>query len=172
MQKSTRFFVYFFNRLEAYLTALQAATGFEITGPSLAIKGPSGETLAVFNGQDTGLADTSWFVTGYNNGSEAVVSVLPGTEITATFDEDGQVTGSAGCNNYFAPYETDGDMIEIGPMGATKSKCQEPEGVMEQESRYLAALETADIYSMSGNRMELRTTEGSLAASFQRARGQ
>ena len=67
-----------------------------------------------------------------------------GTQITANFGEDGQLTGSAGCNDYFGPYETDGQKISMGPFGTGRTACSEPEGIMEQESQYLAALETAD----------------------------
>jgi hypothetical protein len=48
--------------------------------------------------------------------------------------------------------------------------CGEPEGVMDQEAQYLAALPTAARYSVSGPRLELRTADGALAASFQAAR--
>jgi hypothetical protein len=41
-------------------------------------------------------------VTGYNNGKQAVVSVVIGSELTADFKADGNLGGSAGCNSYFA----------------------------------------------------------------------
>ncbi len=37
---------------------------------------------------------------------------------------------------------------------------------MEQESQYLAALGTAATYRIEGERLELRTAEGALAADF------
>src|SRR3712207_8881650 len=40
----------------------------------------------------------------YNNGRGGVVSVLPEPPLTATFGEDGVVTGNAGCNLYRATY--------------------------------------------------------------------
>ena len=46
--------------------------------------------------------------------------------------------------------------------------CLEPEGVMEQEGQYLAALGTADSYKIQGLNMEMRTSDGALVASFQR----
>ncbi len=47
--------------------------------------------------------------------------------------------------------------------------CGEPEGVMEQEMQYLAALQTAATYSIEGDIMQLRTAEDALAAQFVRA---
>jgi hypothetical protein len=46
--------------------------------------------------------------------------------------------------------------------------CSEPDGIMEQEARYLAALGTAETYKIQGLNMEMRTSEGSLVASFRR----
>ena len=40
---------------------------------------------------------------------------------------------------------------------------------MEQETQYLQALETAATYKIDGNKMEMRTAEGSMAANFQKA---
>jgi heat shock protein HslJ len=117
----------------------------------------------------TDLAGTSWVVTGYNNGTQAVVSPIIGTELTATFGEDGNLTGSAGCNDYSASYQVDGNNISIGPVIATLKECGTPAGIMEQELQYLAALETAATYKIQGNFLEMRTAEGSLAVTFQTA---
>jgi heat shock protein HslJ len=50
--------------------------------------------------------------------------------------------------------------------------CLEPEGVMDQEQEYLAALEIADTYKIEGLTMEMRTADGALVASFQREMSQ
>jgi len=47
------------------------------------------------------------------------------------------------------------------PVGGSQAGCQEPEGIMEQEQQYLAALETAATYNITGLTMEMRTSEGS-----------
>lgn len=104
----------------------------------------------------------------YNNVWDGVVSVIIGTQITAEFGETGELLGSAGCNNYFGPYETDGENIAMGPFGTTREPYQEPEGIMVQETEYLAALETAATYKIDGLSMNMRTTEGSTTANFRR----
>ena len=99
------------------------------------------------------------------------MSVIIGTQITAVFGEDGVLTGNAGCNDYSAPYEADDQgNISIGPAITTFKECSEPEGVMEQEQQYLAALGTAATYRMEGDTMEMRTAEGARVASFKRTR--
>jgi heat shock protein HslJ len=110
---------------------------------------------------------TTWQALFYNNGKEAAVSVILGTEITAIFGENGTLAGSAGCNNYNAAYEIEDSSISIGPAASTRKFCADPEGTMDQESQYLAALETAATYRLDGDTLELRTADGALVASYQ-----
>jgi hypothetical protein len=49
----------------------------------LTLKDQAGAAVARFVAEPQGLAGTSWDVTGYNNGRQAVVSLLAGTAITA-----------------------------------------------------------------------------------------
>ena len=48
----------------------------------------------------------------------------------------------------------------------TLRACSEPEGIMEQEQQYLAALQTAATYRIEGERLEMRTAGGSKVADF------
>jgi heat shock protein HslJ len=155
----------------AYLGALPTAATYEIQGDELVLWDDGGDAVLTYAVEKQGLAGTSWQVISYNNGKGGVVSVILDTEITANFGEDGQVTGSGGCNNYFGPYETQGDNISMGPFGATRMMCSEPEGLMDQESQYLAALESAATYKIEGGKLSMRTAEGSMAVNFQRAVG-
>jgi heat shock protein HslJ len=109
------------------------------------------------------LAGTSWNVANYNNGRDAVVSALEGTTLTLVFSTDGQVSGSAGCNNYFTSYQVTGSNITISPAGSGQLLCVEPEGVMEQEAAFLAALQSASTFSLNGGRLEMRTAGNQLA---------
>jgi heat shock protein HslJ len=153
----------------AYLAALASTAGYVMTADQLTLRDASGSSLLVFKAQSTDLQGTSWIVTGYNNGKEAVVSVLAGTEMTAAFGADGMLSGNAGCNSYNASFTTDGESITISPAASTRMFCGEPDGVMDQEAQFLAALATAGRYSMSGPRLEQRTADGALAASFDAA---
>ena len=44
--------------------------------------------------------------------------------------------------------------------------CGDPDGVMDQEQQYLAALGMAEVYRIEADRMEMRTAEGSIVANF------
>jgi heat shock protein HslJ len=108
-----------------------------------------------------------WSVTGYNNGRGGVTTLVAGTDITVSFAGDGMVSGSAGCNNFNGSYSVDGARVEIGPLAATRKMCAE-EGVMEQESQFLAAMQNARTWEIRGDRLEMRNDEGALQVNLTR----
>lgn len=147
----------------AYAAVLQEAATYSIAGQQLTLSEASGSPLAIFTQQSRDLSGTSWTVTGYNNGKQAVVSVLSGSTLTADFAADGTLSGSAGCNTYTTTYEASGESLTIGPAASTRKACAEPAGVMEQEAQFLQALETVATYRIDGDKLELRTAAGALA---------
>ncbi len=115
---------------------------------------------------DEDVEGRSWVVRSLG-GSGSSVAPIDGTVISATF-EDGTVSGIAGCNNYFAGYELDGDSITVGPAGSTLMFCGEPEGVMEQEQAYLALLQSADSVDVDGDTLTL-SSGGSVVLTYAEA---
>jgi len=109
----------------------------------------------------------SWVVTGLHQG-DAFASPLAGTQITATFDESGALSGSAGCNIYNAPYSADAGEIEISEPATTEMFCGEPDGIMAQEAAYLAALPTTVRYRLDRDSLKLSSVERTIV-SYQRA---
>jgi heat shock protein HslJ len=155
-----------------YLAALELVASYAIETRQLTLFDGEGQAILTYTLREpTPLAGTEWEVIGYNNGTGGVVSVLAGTELTAFFGEDGNLGGSAGCNNYTAPYTVEdagaaeGD-ISIGPAASTRMFCGEPEGTMEQEVQYLTALDMAEVYTIRGDRLQLRTSGGALVADY------
>jgi heat shock protein HslJ len=151
---------------EAFGSALTQATTFRRDGQRLLLLDAAGAQLATLSEQVQELAATAWAVTGYNNGLQAVVSVLRGSALTVVFAADGKVSGSAGCNHYSATYSTSGHNLRIGQPAATRKWCPQPDGVMEQEDRFLRALASAATWRLDGDRLELRTAAGALALSL------
>jgi heat shock protein HslJ len=152
----------------AYLKALGEAKTFAVQGEKLTLKAGDGTVLAVFQAQSQDLAGSRWQATAFNNGSQAVIGVLEGTTLTLEFDKEGNLSGSAGCNNFNGPYQLDGDQLTVGPLASTMMMCEDPQGVMEQESQFLAALQSAGTYLIEGDVLELRTKDDALAALFNR----
>jgi heat shock protein HslJ len=151
---------------QGYLTALSSSATYQIADKKLQIikgNGTVAVTFAVL--EATPLAGATWQGSMYNNGKEAVQSLAAGTEITAIFDANGNLSGSASCNTYSASYEAAANGIKINqPIGTTKMMC--PAGVMQQETAYLAALARSTTYRIESNRLELRDAKGALQASY------
>jgi heat shock protein HslJ len=151
----------------AYMQALGQAATYKADAKQLTLYDAGGKELATLGAQSSDLAGTSWIVIGYNNGKQAVVSTMAGTELTANFGTDGMLSGNSGCNTYSAAYQIDGNKIAIGPAATTRMACEQ--AVMDQEQQYLAALSTAATYRIDGNKLELRTAAGALVATFTKA---
>jgi heat shock protein HslJ len=85
------------------------------------------------------LNGTSWRLVDLDQGQEPL---LPETEITLGFD-DGQVSGSAGCNNYNSVVSGDANLpqtLVVGPIATTKKLCPQP--LSNQETTFLTRLES------------------------------
>jgi len=100
----------------------------------------SGQVVIVMSPMRTGLVG-SWALRSHHDGQSAMVSLIVDTEITAIF-EDGRLRGHSGCNRYSTTYETSGTSLSISPPLGTRMMCQEPPGLMKQETRYLELLPT------------------------------
>ena len=153
----------------AFTSSLTRTQAFGMAAGRLQLFDAEGAVVARFDPQPEGLAGTSWVVNGYNNGRQAVVSVLNGSELTMEFSADGRVAGYAGCNRYTGSFEQDGKALSFGPAAATRRMCIEPEGVMEQEQQFLKALETVATARQEADRLELRTADGAMAVTLHKA---
>lgn len=152
-----------------YFMNLNRAATYNISGNLLRMMDVNGTAILTYSVvQPLPLAGTNWSMLNYNNG-RALLSALTGTEVTALFSVDGNLSGTAGCNNYRASYQVDDDNITIGPTATTRMLCPEPEGIMEQEREYLTALESAATYRIDRQQLWLFFENESIAATFENA---
>lgn len=103
--------------------------------------------------EDVSLDGTVWQLISYNQ-----QPVLPDTEVTAEFASE-QVSGSGGCNGYFAEVTTNGNQLSVGPIGATKMACA---ATLAQESDYFNLLSQAQSVAIADNGLTITTTGGDL----------
>lgn len=89
------------------------------------------------------LVNTEWLLEDL--GGQGVVDRV---QSTVRFGEDGRITGSGGCNRYFAGIEQEGDRLSVGVVGSTRMLC--PPAVMDQEGRFFQALEAAEAIRLEG----------------------
>lgn len=137
----------------AFLIAIQSAATYTLDAARLTFFDAAGEALMVFEPGINPLMRADWVLV-----SLAGDPVLDGTTITADFQSDG-IGGSAGCNMYSAIYILNGSDLSFSPPISTRRACQ-PESVMDQETRYLAALETVTRFSIVNNQLVLEDEEG------------
>ena len=127
-----------------------------------------GSVVLVLRRMDTSLEGSFWVVTGINNQTGGVQSVVAGTDPTVWFEVGGNLTGTAGCNNLMGSYVVDGPTVEIGPVATTRKFCSTPPGVMDQEQNMVAALDNAATYEINGLTLTLRDEDGSTMLNAQR----
>jgi heat shock protein HslJ len=109
------------------------------------------------------LEDTYWVNTTYSNGDE-LVDVLSETHMDIVFS-GAEVNGSSGCNRYGGAYTLDGNSIGIGPLTSTLMACEEP--LMEQETAYLAAVQSAAEWDIDGSTLTLFDSGGAEVAVYE-----
>lgn len=128
-----------------------------------------GDTAKLASGSDTVLVATRlivtlegsrWSVTGINNGTGGVTSIVVDTEPTLEFDTDGQMSATAGCNTMSGTFETTDDVLAIGPVVQTEMFCPKPDGLMEQENAMSTALGNVATYEIAGYGLTLRDDTG------------
>lgn len=156
-----------------FLTNLQNAATYSVNLERLLFVDEAGATLLNFEiGSTETILDQTWVAGFIGDGDGGLTPVIPGTEITAVFASDGTLTGSAGCNQYNTTYEASVDSISItGPIATTRKLCSEPESIMDQESAYLLALESAATWEVFRNQFNLSDTEGNVVLQFKPAPG-
>ena len=113
------------------------------------------------------LAGTSWRLSYYYDGVGALVSVLNGSEITALFGNNGQLTGSGGCNTYNASFTSQNGQMTVGAVNTTQSLCIDPPGVMEQEGSYLQLLPQAATYQINPNELLIKNAAGQVILRYE-----
>ena len=79
--------------------------------------------------------------------------VLEGADLTIEFKDD-QASGFSGCNFFGGAYEQKGKGLKLGILSTTLMACQD-DGMMEQESVYLAALAAVDTVEVGENLLTL-----------------
>jgi len=84
--------------------------------------------------------------------------VIDNSPATIEFAGNGRVGGNASCNRFVGEYALSGSSLSFGKLGATKMMC--PPALMEQEARFLAALERVSKVQIQNGLLVLLDVEG------------
>ncbi|MBP1466906.1 META domain-containing protein [Candidatus Chloroploca sp. M-50] len=138
---------------QAFLDQLSRATSYVIDGATLTITIDDGTTL-VFGQASNALAGTSWVLTELSGAAP----LSEGTPISAEFDDEGRVAGSAGCNRYFAGYTVAEGTLSITQAGSTMMACED--AIMAQEMAFLEQFSRATSYVIEGETLTITIDDG------------
>ena len=92
-------------------------------------------------------------------------NIVQGTTVTLRLGDDGRAGGSTGCNSYGGSYQVRGDTISFGRIVATRRACLD-QNANQQEHRFLSALETANRFRLSSNRLTIISDRSRSVLSF------
>ncbi len=135
--------------------ALPTADPTRSSGPP-----PPGDAPAV----DAELEGPIWLLTGM--GAEGIAP-LPGSQPSLQLQAGG-VGGNAGCNTFAGSYRLERGGLVFEGLAMTEMMCTAPSGIMEQESRYLSALQATRSYEHVEGRLTLLDAQGLPLARFER----
>ena len=152
----------------AYLGKIVKVATYKIAGTNLTLSDSSGAALLTYQAAPSGAAaiEGAWNVTSLYTGN-AISSVTGDAKLTAIFTAT-DVSGNAGCNTYRGASVVDGSSIKIGPLASTKMACTN-EDLAKQETSFLAAMELATSFKVTGNRLDLLRDGGTIAVTLERA---
>ncbi|MBI4333017.1 MAG: META domain-containing protein [Chloroflexi bacterium] len=133
-----------------------------VAAPPATPQNPSGSTPAPVPGAENppgssaslSLEGVTWILESFSEG-ESLKLVLQDTDITLVFDKsNGRLHGSGGVNTYTGGYQVAGANLVIrGPIASTMMAG--PQNVMDQESRYLTVVQTAESFKIEGKKLQL-----------------
>jgi putative lipoprotein len=102
---------------------------------------------------DSPIEGSSWLVEDiYGAG------VIDNAQTTLTIGDDGQVSGSSGCNRYFTKVSFSADTLSFAEVGSTYLQC--PPALMNQESKFFDALGKTRAYKVDMGKLLLIDDKG------------
>ncbi|MBK1720245.1 META domain-containing protein [Thiocystis violacea] len=153
---------------KAIIQAIKAVATYRHEEGRLELLDAGGKPLLRFaSNKPADLEGRVWKLDRYDNGQKALVTPVKGSEISLTFDTQGRIGGSDGCNRYMSGFRRDGDTLSIGPIATTRMACQASDGRAEQARSYASALGRVTAFRIEGDQLTLLDADGGTAAHFQ-----
>ncbi len=109
---------------------------------------------------DASLAGTHWRLVSIGDKAADLSRREPFIEL----GDDGQISGTTGCNRFAGGYVLDGAFLSFGLVATTRMYCA---NVWEQERAFLEALPKVAQWRANGDRLELIGGNGLVLAVFQ-----
>jgi heat shock protein HslJ len=129
---------------------------------------PAGGALPTEESDDSAgnvdLIGPQWQLISFGSAG-AEIPVVGDSAVTLMLGEDGQLSGSGGCNSYGGGYEIDNNTLSVAQIASTLMACAD-EQLMQQEIDYLAALQTGMQFAVNGDQLTLSSPDGQVVLNF------
>ena len=112
--------------------------------------------------------DSDWILESYQDSTGILIPVIDTTDVIVRFSNDGNLSGTAGCNTFSAIYIQYGKQIAITPPVQTRLSCPAP-GIMQQESAFLSDLSHAASLQKGGTGMKVLNNESRVILIFRQS---
>ena len=112
------------------------------------------------------LAGTHWKLASID-----ATPAVPGASVTLEFGTDEHASGSAGCNSYGGAYSQNGNLLAFKQLISTMMACAD-NNLMQQEQRYLKALNAANLFTLVGDRLTISSADSAGTLVFDRVAAQ
>jgi len=108
------------------------------------------------------LSESTWIAEDIDG-----AGVIDNAQSTLVFSPDGRVSGRAGCNQYGGTVKLSGASMIVDQVFSTRMACTAP-ALMDQETRFLAALQAVRSYRVEGTKLVLIDGTGKARLRFDR----
>lgn len=143
---------------EAAHKVMTGTATYQIEGDTLTIT--NNDTVMVLTRTTPGVVEPTapasligtWKLTSFGLAG-TLSSALADVEAILTFNDDGTLTGTSGCNDFGGKYVVDGDQITFNEVVSTLKLCDTP--LMEQEEAMTLALTETATYQLEGNTLTI-----------------
>jgi heat shock protein HslJ len=98
----------------------------------------------------------AWKLTAYGP-ADAPTPAVEGVEAGLTFNEDGTVSGTSGCNGLGGDYTVEGDQITFGEFVSTLMACDDP--IMKQEESAHQVMTGTATYTIEGDTLTITNND-------------
>ncbi len=127
------------------------------TGTPITVRGPLQPEIVVQRAASEAPAEPTpagkWLAESIRSGG-----VIDNLQSTSEIAADGTVAGKGGCNSFNGKATVAGDKIGFASLAATRMAC--PQAIMDQESKFLAALNDAKRWMIDDERGKLILFDG------------
>ena len=151
----------------AFLALLNSIESYQLDGNTLLLSSPDGilRFEPIVSAVERALVRRLWRLGTIveQKGSEVIAERVDERFLITAWFEDRRIGGQTGCNTFSAPYETNGEGLNLstGPMEMTAAGCIDEESA-SLEQRFTAALQKAEKYRIDGDQLTIIFPNGEL----------